>query len=160
MAKKKILLHFGAVDWKCTLFINDAQIGEHVGGYSAFYFDITQALKEETNKIVLKVYDPTNKGYQPIGKQSLSPERIWYTPTSGIWQTVWLEPVNEKFYFTKLEINNNFDEKEITITFKINTEAKLPINAEVEFKEQKIQSVKGNSNEEITIKLSDDDFHA
>ena len=66
--KKKILLHFGAVDWKCTLFINDAQIEEHVGGYSAFYFDITQALKEGTNKIVLKVYDPTNKGYQPIGK--------------------------------------------------------------------------------------------
>jgi beta-galactosidase/beta-glucuronidase len=71
---KKILLHFGAVDWKCTLYINDAKIGEHEGGYSPFYFDITNRLnKEGKNKIVLRVYDPTNYGYQPGGKQTKNP---------------------------------------------------------------------------------------
>ena len=63
---KNILLHFGAVDWKCELYINGYNVGEHEGGYSSFYFDITQRLnKEGKNKIILKVYDPTNFGYQP-----------------------------------------------------------------------------------------------
>ena len=155
---KKILLHFGAVDWKCTLYVNEAKIGEHSGGYSPFYFDITNRIKEGINKIVLQVYDPTNRGEQPIGKQTLSPGSIWYTPISGIWQTVWLEPVNEN-YITKLEINNDYDNKEIKITFKLNSEEKLPLNVKLEFNENEIQTIKGNSNEEITIKISDEDFH-
>ena len=155
---KKILLHFGAVDWKCTLYVNEAKIGEHSGGYSPFYFDITNRIKEGINKIVLQVYDPTNRGEQPIGKQTLSPGSIWYTPISGIWQTVWLEPVNEN-YITKLEINNDYDNKEIKITFKLNSEEKLPLDVKLEFNENEIQTIKGNSNEEITIKISDEDFH-
>jgi len=155
---KKILLHFGAVDWKCTLYVNEAKIGEHSGGYSPFYFDITNRIKEGINKIVLQVYDPTNRGEQPIGKQTLSPGSIWYTPISGIWQTVWLEPVNEN-YITKLEINNDYDNKEIKITFKLNSEEKLPLNVKLEFNENEIQTIQGNSNEEITIKISDEDFH-
>ena len=155
---KKILLHFGAVDWKCTLYVNEAKIGEHSGGYSPFYFDITNRIKEGINKIVLQVYDPTNRGEQPIGKQTLSPGSIWYTPISGIWQTVWLEPVNEN-YITKLEINNDYDNKEIKIIFKLNSEEKLPLDVKLEFNENEIQTIKGNSNEEITIKISDEDFH-
>ena len=155
---KKILLHFGAVDWKCTLYVNEAKIGEHSGGYSPFYFDITNRIKEGINKIVLQVYDPTNRGEQPIGKQTLSPGSIWYTPISGIWQTVWLEPVNEN-YITKLEINNDYDNKEIKITFKLNSEEKLPLDVKLEFNENEIQTIQGNSNEEITIKISDEDFH-
>ena len=111
---KNILLHFNAVDWKCELFINDIKIGEHIGGYSEFYFDITNKLLEGKNKILLKVFDPSDKGYQPVGKQSLNPNGIWYTSISGIWQTVWLEPVSEK-YIEKIEINNDFDNKEIKI---------------------------------------------
>ena len=155
---KKILLHFGAVDWKCTLYVNEAKIGEHSGGYSPFCFDITNRIKEGINKIVLQVYDPTNRGEQPIGKQTLSPGSIWYTPISGIWQTVWLEPVNEN-YITKLEVNNDYDNKEIKITFKLNSEEKLPLNVKLEFNENEIQTIQGNSNEEITIKISDEDFH-
>ena len=155
---KKILLHFGAVDWKCTLYINEAKIGEHSGGYSPFHFDITNRIKEGKNKIVLQVYDPTNRSYQPVGKQTLNPGSIWYTPISGIWQTVWLEPVNEN-HITKLEINHDYDSKEVKITFKLNSDEKLPLNVKLEFDEKEVKTVKGKSNEEITLKVDDEDFH-
>ncbi|MDR1631997.1 MAG: beta-galactosidase [Dysgonamonadaceae bacterium] len=93
---KNILLHFGAVDWKADVFINDIKIGTHTGGYTPFYFDITPFLKSGEQKLVVKVWDGTNSGYQPRGKQVSKPEGIWYTSVTGIWQTVWLEPVNEK----------------------------------------------------------------
>ena len=156
---KKILLHFGAVDWKCTLYVNEEKIGEHSGGYSSFYFDITQKLKEGTNKIVLKVYDPTNKSYQPVGKQTLNPGSIWYTPISGIWQTVWLEPVND-IYIKNIDINNDFDNKEIKVTFKLNSNINLPMNINLEYDGKEIQTIKDLSNKEITIKIGDEDFHS
>jgi beta-galactosidase/beta-glucuronidase len=93
---KSILLHFGAVDWKAEVFVNDVKVGDHQGGYTPFSFDITPWLKQGEQKLVVKVWDPTNDGYQPRGKQTNKPEGIWYTPVSGIWQTVWLEPVAEK----------------------------------------------------------------
>jgi len=95
-AGRRILLHFGAVDWKCTVFINGKSVGNHVGGYNPFSFDITDFLQQGENDLVVKVYDPTDKGWQQRGKQVLEPHGFWYTATSGIWQTVWLEPVNEK----------------------------------------------------------------
>ena len=155
---KKILLHFGAVDWKCILYINEVKVGEHSGGYAAFYFDITKYLKEGTNKIVLQVYDPTDRRDQPRGKQTLNPGSIWYTPISGIWQTVWLEPVNE-IYIKNIEINNDFDEKEIKINFKSNIEEKTPLTVTVEYDGKKIDSVKDFTNTEISIKIPDEDFH-
>lgn len=93
---KNILLHFGAVDWKAEIFLNDIKIGTHTGGYTPFCFDITPYLKSGNQKLVVKVWDGTDEGYQPRGKQVNRPEGIWYTPVSGIWQTVWLEPVNKK----------------------------------------------------------------
>lgn len=91
---KKVLLHFGAVDWKADVWVNDIKIGSHTGGYTPFSFDITAALSKGNNKVTVKVWDPTDRGYQARGKQVNRPEGIWYTPVSGIWQTVWLEPVN------------------------------------------------------------------
>ncbi|NDV94493.1 beta-galactosidase [Dysgonomonas sp. 521] len=93
---KNILLHFGAVDWKTEIFLNDILIGTHKGGYTPFSFDITPFLTSGDQKLVVKVWDPTTEGYQPVGKQNARPEGIWYTPVSGIWQTVWLEPVSNK----------------------------------------------------------------
>lgn len=93
---KNILLHFGAVDWKTEIFLNDIKIGTHKGGFTPFCFDITPYLTSGDQKLVVKVWDPTTEGYQPVGKQNARPEGIWYTPVSGIWQTVWLEPVNKK----------------------------------------------------------------
>lgn len=92
-----ILLHFGAVDWKADIFLNDIKIGTHTGGYTPFSFDITPFLTSGNQKLVVKVWDPTNESYIPRGKQVVKPEGIWYTPVSGIWQTVWLEPVNSKY---------------------------------------------------------------
>ena len=91
---KRILLHFGAVDWDTTVFVNGKEVGKHTGGYSPFHFDITEALNQNgEQEIKVVVWDPTEQGFQPIGKQYSNPHGIWYTPVTGIWQTVWLEPV-------------------------------------------------------------------
>lgn len=94
-AGKRVLLHFGAVDWKTDVWVNGMNVGGHVGGYQPFSFDITDAMKAGSNELTLRVWDPTDKGYQPHGKQVAEPNGIWYTAVTGIWQTVWLEPVNE-----------------------------------------------------------------
>ena len=91
---KRVLLHFGAVDWDATVWVNSYRLGSHRGGYDPFSFDITDALTGSgRQEIVLMVWDPTNTGTQPRGKQVLKPGGIWYTAVTGIWQTVWLEPV-------------------------------------------------------------------
>jgi len=156
--KKNILLHFGAVDWKCELFFNDFKIGEHIGGYSAFYFNITKYIKKGKNKIVLKVIDKTDKNYQPVGKQNSTAEKIWYTPVSGIWQTVWLEPVNE-YYIKQIETNNDFDNKEIRIKFIINSNIKLKIYFTLLYENKAIGSYYGETNEIISVRIPDEDFH-
>ncbi len=94
--ENNMLLHFGAVDWKADVWINDILVGSHTGGYTPFEFDITPFLGEGDQKLTVKVWDPTNDGPQPRGKQVKNPEGIWYTPVTGIWQTVWLEPVPKK----------------------------------------------------------------
>ncbi|MBO4999671.1 MAG: beta-galactosidase, partial [Bacteroidaceae bacterium] len=93
---KQVLLHFGAVDWKADVWVNDVKVGSHTGGFAPFSFDITPALVAKSNKLVVRVWDPADKSFQPRGKQVSNPHGIWYTPVSGIWQTVWLEPVSEK----------------------------------------------------------------
>jgi beta-galactosidase/beta-glucuronidase len=91
---KNIILNFGAVDWKADVFVNDILIGSHKGGYTPFSFDITPFLSGKSkHKLTVRVWDPTDRGFQPRGKQVNRPEGIWYTPVTGIWQTVWLEPV-------------------------------------------------------------------
>ena len=91
---KHVLLHFGAVDWEAAVFVNGKQIGTHRGGYDPFSFDITEALTEAgPQKLLVRVWDPTDAGPQPRGKQVLKPKGIWYTAVTGIWRTVWLEPI-------------------------------------------------------------------
>lgn len=93
----RFLLHFGAVDWDTTVWINGVEIGSHRGGYDPFSFDISDALKAVgEQEIVIAVWDPTDAGTQPRGKQVRKPGGIWYTPTTGIWQTVWMEPVSSE----------------------------------------------------------------
>lgn len=99
---QRILLHFGAVDFACSLWINGGLVGAHSGGSDAFSFDVTDYLREGANELVLGVTDPTDAGEQPRGKQQLSPRGIWYTPVSGIWQTVWAEPVPRDVYLAEL----------------------------------------------------------
>ena len=110
----KILLHFGAVDWRANVWVNDIKVGSHQGGYAPFSFDITPALVSGTNTINVKVWDPTDDGFQPRGKQVNEPHGIWYTPVTGIWQTVWLEPVPET-YIKDLKITPNIDNKTLLV---------------------------------------------
>ncbi len=91
---KKTLLHFGAVDWECKVYVNKKEIGSHIGGYCPFTLDITDALTEGENELIVRVWDPTDAHWQNRGKQASESHGFWYTSTSGIWQTVWLEAVN------------------------------------------------------------------
>ena len=112
---RDLLLHFGAVDWKSEIFINDVKIGVHTGGYTPFWFNITPFLKASgEQKLAIKVIDTTDKGYQPRGKQVNEPRGIWYTPVTGIWQTVWLEPVSEK-HISGLRVVSDIDFGKITV---------------------------------------------
>jgi len=112
---RSVLLHFGAVDWKAEVFINDIKVGEHTGGYTAFYFDITPFITASgPQKLVVKVWDGTDTGFQPRGKQVVNPHGIWYTPVTGIWQTVWLEPVNEK-YIANIKSVPDIDNNRLTV---------------------------------------------
>jgi beta-galactosidase/beta-glucuronidase len=113
---KNILLHFGAVDWKADIWINDIRIGWHQGGYTPFSFDITPFLATGgTQKLTVKVWDPTDKGYQPRGKQVVKPGSIWYTPVTGIWQTVWMEAVGTT-HVSHLKTVPNIDGKNISVS--------------------------------------------
>jgi len=91
----RTLLHFGAIDWEATVYVNGQRCGFHVGGYTSFTVDITDCCPEEASAVdvTVRVWDPTNVGWQPRGKQVNAPHGIWYTPTTGIWQSVWLEQV-------------------------------------------------------------------
>ena len=115
---KQVLLHFGAVDWKADVWVNDVKVGSHTGGYAPFSFDITAALNAKNNKLVVKVWDPTDKGYQPRGKQVSNPHGIWYTPVTGIWQTVWLEPVTKK-HIADLRILPDIDRNVLSVDAKV-----------------------------------------
>jgi beta-galactosidase/beta-glucuronidase len=113
---KNVLLHFGAVDWKADVWVNDVKIGSHTGGYTPFSFDLTPFLnKSGTQKLVVRVWDGTDTGFQPRGKQVSKPNGIWYTPVTGIWQTVWLEPVNAK-HIENLRTVSDIDKGKVTVS--------------------------------------------
>lgn len=113
---KTILLNFGAVDWRADVWINGLLIGSHKGGYTAFSFDITPYLVQgQSQDIVVRVWDPSSEGFQPHGKQVTHPGGIWYTSVTGIWQTVWLEAVNNA-YVTSLKILPNIDAASVSLT--------------------------------------------
>jgi len=116
---KRILLHFGAVDWESTICINGKEIGDHCGGYDPFTFDITDALNNSgKQEIIVSVWDPTDAGSQPRGKQVRKPRGIWYTAVTGIWQTVWLEPVPDT-YIRSIRVEPDVDGNRIWVTVNI-----------------------------------------
>jgi beta-galactosidase/beta-glucuronidase len=112
---KAVILHFGAVDWKADIWINDIKVGAHQGGYAPFSLDITPfLLKDKQQKLVVKVWDPSDQGFQPRGKQVSLPKGIWYTSVTGIWQTVWLEPV-ETAHVSGLKTVPNIDGGNVSV---------------------------------------------
>lgn len=116
MRGKKVLLHFGAVDWQTEVFVNGKSAGKHEGGFDPFSFDITKLLTRSGNQeIKVRVWDPTDDGPQPRGKQINKPDGIWYTPVTGIWQTVWLEAVPET-YIESTKQTPDIDAKTLTVS--------------------------------------------
>ncbi len=110
----RILLHFGAVDQEATVFLNGTLLGSHSGGYLPFSFDITEALVNGENELIVKVRDESDTSYHSRGKQKTKRGGIWYTPQSGIWQTVWCESV-PKQYIAALRITPLYDESSVEI---------------------------------------------
>lgn len=147
-AAKRTLLHFGAVDQTATVYINGKPVGKHEGGYTAFSFDITSALKKGENEIVVKVYDPTDQGIWPHGKQVTNPANIYYTPTSGIWQTVWLEEVPVQ-YITSLKFTPDIDRSVLDIT--VNAPEGYTVEVIALDGSNKVGTIKGNTNTKLQL---------
>jgi beta-galactosidase/beta-glucuronidase len=115
---KKVLLHFGAVDWECEVYINGKKAGEHRGGYDPFTLDISTFLKGGTEEISVSVWDPSDEGPQPRGKQVTKPHAIWYTPVSGIWQTVMESVPNTNIAATKQ--TPDIDKQQLQVAVTVN----------------------------------------
>lgn len=115
ITRDNVLLHFGAVDWQCDVFVNGEKAGMHQGGYGAFTIDITKLIKKgKAQEITVRVWDPSDDGPQPRGKQVKSPKGIWYTPVTGIWQTVWIEGVPSA-YIAATKNTPNIDQSTIKV---------------------------------------------
>lgn len=154
---QRIRLNFGAVDWEATVWINGIYVGTHRGGYTPFSFDITDALLPSTQQdITLRVWDPTDSGYQPRGKQVEQPRTIWYTSVSGIWQTVWIEPVSERHIAAVL---NSPDIDKGTLTCRANvgeSQEKDEVHITVMHKGDTVATACGKPNTDICILMPED----
>lgn len=118
MRKGKTLLHFGAVDWATQVYVNGTKVTEHEGGHNSFSVDITAYLQKGNKQTIsVRVWDPTDEGPQPAGKQVVKPHGIWYTPVTGIWQTVWLEHVPST-YIVSTKQTPDVDKKQLNISVK------------------------------------------
>ena len=154
---KRVMLNFEAVDWKCEAFVNGTSVGTHEGGYDPFSFDITEALSGNGDEeLLLRVYDPTDKDAVPRGKQVLNPGGIFYTCTSGIWQTVWMEAV-EKSYIESFRIIPSVDNSSVVVSMRAGGEkvdnaqftVRVLRNGEVE------QEKTGSTSLSLTLKLNE-----
>ncbi|MEO9020911.1 MAG: sugar-binding domain-containing protein [Ginsengibacter sp.] len=150
---KRILLHFGAVDWRSDIYVNGKNIGRHEGGYDPFNFDITDALKKGTKQqLTVRVWDPTNDGPQPHGKQVVHPGGIWYTPVTGIWQTVWMETVPDT-YIASTKQTPDLDNKTLAVNLSIsNLQPGDDINVSAWKGDEKIAEKKG-SDTSVTLSI-------
>lgn len=152
--KDRLLLHFGAVDWKAEVWINKLKVGEHTGGYYPFTLEITEFIKEEENEIVVAVWDPTDTYGQERGKQVLKPEGMFYTPVSGIWQTVWIEPV-PKNYIKSIKLTPDIDNEELSVEVKVEAaDGEIHIEASAYEDNKEISIDRRSKGETLKLKIS------
>jgi galactose mutarotase-like enzyme len=147
------LLHFGAVDWDATVMVDGRRVGRHRGGYDPFSFDITAALKGHgTHDLTVSVWDPTDTGEQPRGKQVLHPGSIWYTAVTGIWQTVWLEPV-PRTHIDDLVITPDVDLGLARVVVTVPGGVAVPVRIELRAGDSTVTAVSGLSGRPLTVPI-------
>lgn len=131
---QRILLHFEAVDWQTEIWVDEQFIGIHQGGYDPFSIEITPQMLNKfdmNHTLLLRVYDPTNDGHQPIGKQSLDPAGTFYTSCSGIWQSVWLEPVSQ-ISIDDIKLTPDIDAQQLDLMVFLSNGTPIPSNLELQ----------------------------
>ena len=146
-SERKWLLNFEAVDYRCEVFINGKSVGMHVGGNTPFSFEISDAIQEGENELVVRVEDATEE-YQLRGKQVINARGIWYTQVSGIWQTVWLEEVNEE-HIEDVKVSTSAKNGSITVETKTNADAKIEVV--VKDGDEIIARVRGGKQIEVNV---------
>ncbi len=153
---KRVLLNFGGVDWETKVWVNGKEVGQHQGGYDAFSFDITETLKaKEENEILVSVWDPTDAGPQPRGKQVSKPGGIWYTPVSGIWQTVWIEPVSQA-HVTKVKLTPLLDRSAVRVEpYVTNVMGDYRVHVRVLDGRRQVYEAKGGAGTQFTLPVKD-----
>ncbi len=153
-AGNSTLLHFGAVDWNATVYLNGQMLANHIGGYAGIDIDITPSIQASNNELIVAVYDPSDEGYQPNGKQRISaitnPGGDTYTPSSGIWQTVWLESV-PTFHVSNLRVRGDMTNLYLTVF----TEPNVPgsVSATVSFGGSVVTTFSGDTFTEIVVPI-------
>ena len=160
----QIILNFEASDWETTVWIDGKEAGIHRGGYDPFSFNITSLLSDKRKHVIsVRVWDPTDRGKQPRGKQVTKPGGIWYTPTTGIWQSVWLEPV-AKTWISDLRIVPDIDHNTLSVVVKeerCHLQAECPpidmvpsiVEVTLSFKGKDLATVTGESGKKIDINV-------
>lgn len=154
---KRVMLNFEAVDWRSAVWVNDVFVGSHKGGYDRFSFDITRALKENgLQKIVVCVDDPSSFGTQARGKQQISQGGIWYTPVSGIWQTVWLEALPAQRYIKEIKIIPDIDKNSVTIIPMLDKPSDLDYRVDIAVLDGDMQlaQAQAKANKPVEIKIN------
>ncbi|MBN1685533.1 MAG: glycoside hydrolase family 2 [Spirochaetales bacterium] len=155
---KRIILHFEAVDYAASVWVNRGFVGSHKGAYDRFSFDITDYLDANLpQEVVVCVDDPSSFGPQPRGKQQVVQERIWYTPVSGIWQTVWLEAVSAQAYLKEVKITPDIDTKTVSIVPILNEPLKpeYMVKMTVSFGGREVAAVEVLADREAVFEISD-----
>jgi beta-galactosidase/beta-glucuronidase len=151
---KRVLLHFGAVDWETHVYVNGELLGEHRGGYDPFSFDISPALKGTgPQEITVAVWDPTDAGTQARGKQTEDAWGIWYTPVTGIWQTVWMEPVPEAS-IARLGVEPAVDRDDVYVTVEgAGTTGRHRVSVEVLDGGQQVGQAQGDVGDTMRVRI-------
>lgn len=147
---KHLLLHFGAVDWQVEVWVNGKEVGKHVGGYDPFYFDVTDLVASGQNELTVRVWDPTDKGGQPHGKQVLNPKGIMYTAVTGIWQTVWMETVPAA-YIQSLKIVPDIDRQVVKVT--VNTSLAADVQVKAAYKGKTVAKATAASGQMLELRI-------
>ncbi len=157
MGRRRVLLHFGAVNWDSTVFLNGKALGEHKGGFVSFDYDITGGVEAGDNTLVVSAWNPMtvdSANAQVVGKQREHPGGIFYTGCTGIWQSVWLEPAPAT-YISSLEIVPDIDAKAVRLTVHSEGGAPSTLNVIAMDGAETVATVSGNPGEEITVPISD-----